>query len=99
MVHALSRRGGIWLSNAFALFKVAMLLMIIVVGFCAYGGVFGPQEVDNLMPNKAFNNVSKGAYGYANAFVEVLFTYAGWNQVNMVGILSDPYAIALRVAT
>ena len=41
-IHSVSRRGGIWLSNTLAFIKVGVLLLMVVTGFCAYGGVFGP---------------------------------------------------------
>lgn len=85
-IHSVSRRGGIWLSNVLAIFKVATLTLIILVGFCACNGVFGQQDMDDLSPQKAFSNTSTSAYGYAQGFLQILFSYSGWNQANMVGI-------------
>ena len=83
-IHSVSRRGGIWLSNTLAFIKIGILLLIIVTGFCAYAGKFGKQDIDDLSPHESFTNVSNNPYGYANGFLETLFAYAGWNQVNMV---------------
>ena len=84
LIHSVSRRGGIWLSNFLSFIKIAILVLIIITGFCAYHGVFGEQVVDNLTPQEAFGDVANDSYGYANGFLEILFAYAGWNQVNMV---------------
>ena len=87
VIHSLSRRGGIWLSNALALFKVAILMLIIIMGFCAYRGAFGRQDATDLGSETAFTDVASSPFGYANAFLHLLFAYGGWNQVNMVSVL------------
>lgn len=40
LIHTFSRRGGIWLRNSFALIKVFLLTLMVIVGFCAWGGAF-----------------------------------------------------------
>lgn len=87
-IHAFSRRGGIWLSNAFALIKILLLLLIIIVGLCAFGGVFHTKARDiaqnNLAASKAFSNAASDSYGYAQAFLAIIFAYSGFEQPNAV---------------
>ncbi|KAF2837972.1 high affinity methionine permease [Patellaria atrata CBS 101060] len=89
-VHAFSRRGGIWLSNFFAIIKILMLILIIVTGIMAYAGGVFPTEgrsvkdiaADNLPPSRSFADAATDSYGYAQAFLAVVFAYAGFEQPN-----------------
>lgn len=97
-IHAVSRRGGIYLNNLLALIKVALLLVIIVTGFCAYGGVFHNDKSIATPSNLAtlhdsFPPAAKNAYGYAEAFLSVLFAYEGWNQANYASPEGTPFAV------
>jgi amino acid transporter len=87
-VHMVSRRGGIWLSIAFAAIKVAIMLLIIILGICAYSGVFHQPTyaVENLAPSKSFRDASSDPYGYAAAFMSVLWAYSGFDQPNYVSV-------------
>ena len=84
VIHSISRRAGIWLSNILAFLKVIILVVTIAIGFCAYHGIFGEQDTTDLSPEASFKNVTASPYSFANGFLEILFAYAGWNQVNMV---------------
>ncbi|GME65406.1 Amino acid/polyamine transporter I [Neofusicoccum parvum] len=87
LLHGVWRKGGIWLNNIFAVLKVAILVFIIVVGFCALGGTFGDKANNastNYALNKSFSNTSNSSYGYAEGFLAVVFAYAGFNQSNYV---------------
>ncbi|OCL12418.1 amino acid transporter [Glonium stellatum] len=87
-VHAFSRRGGIWLGNLLAFIKVLILLLIIVTGICAYAGVFHTRArdtaSDNLSTKHAFADAASDPYGYAQAFLAIIFAYAGFEQPNSV---------------
>lgn len=87
ILHGAWRKGGIWLNNIFAVLKIAILLFIIIVGFCALGGVFGAKAnmaSENYDIKNSFNNTSNSSYGYAEGFLAVIFAYAGFNQSNYV---------------
>lgn len=86
LIHAISRRGGIWLGNVFALIKVMMLLLIIITGICAWAGAFDTTTyaVDNMAVNKAFEEPADDSYGYTKAFLAVLFAWSGFDQPNYV---------------
>ncbi|KAF2401731.1 amino acid transporter [Trichodelitschia bisporula] len=91
LLHVFSRSGGLVLSNAFALLKVAILAIIIILGFAVRGGAnfnhnrFPSPKGSNFSPKTTFDvsNVESGAGGVANytqAFLLVLYTYSGFEQ-------------------
>ncbi|KAK0661408.1 High-affinity methionine permease [Lasiodiplodia hormozganensis] len=87
LFHGTWRKGGIWLNNIFAVLKVATLCFIIVVGFCALGGVFGDKAnkaATNYALDNSFSNTSHSSYGYAEGFLSVIFAYTGFSQSNYV---------------
>ena len=80
LLHGIWRRAGIVVNNTFAFFKLLMLLMIIILGFMSIGGkVFNtsPPVSDNLTPSKSFKNAQTEAYGYAEAYLSVVFAFGG----------------------
>ncbi|KAF2090393.1 amino acid transporter [Saccharata proteae CBS 121410] len=86
-LHGVWRKGGLWLNNAFAITKVTLLLIIIIIGFCALGGVFGSDANnadDNLNIKTSFTKTPNNAYGYAEGFLAIIFAYDGYNQANYV---------------
>ncbi|KAH7057266.1 amino acid permease-domain-containing protein [Macrophomina phaseolina] len=87
LLHGMWRKGGIWLNNIFAVLKVATLVFIIIVGFCALGGTFG-EKANNAKTNYAidqsFSSTSNSSYGYAEGFLAVIFAYTGFSQSNYV---------------
>lgn len=87
LMHGIWRKLGIAVNNVFAVFKLLMLLMIIILGFVSLGGrVFGikPPVTENLDPKKSFAHAQTEAYGYAQAYLGVVFAYGGFNQANYV---------------
>jgi amino acid transporter len=85
-IHSFSRRGGIWLGTVFAIIKVLMLLMIIVTGICAWAGAFKTTNYanENMAANHAFADPAEDPYGYAKAFLAVIFAWSGFDQPNYV---------------
>lgn len=85
-VHAVSRRGGIWLGNLFAIIKVLMLLMMIVTGICAWAGAFKTKTYvnENMAVSHAFADPAEDSYGYTTAFLAVIFAWGGFDQPNFV---------------
>ena len=70
LVHIFSRRGGICLGNIFALIKVLMLAMMVIISFCAWGGAFGSKNyaTANMAAQNAFTDPASEPYGYVQAF-------------------------------
>jgi len=77
---------GAFLQNVFAVAKIAALAALIVGGFALWTKLGAPLPVPNAPPPRA-----SLASGLATAFVAVLFTIGGWQQMNMVaGEIKDP---------
>jgi amino acid transporter len=99
LLHAVWRKGGIYLNNAFGMIKIAMLIMLFVVGIASRAGAFKssqfetPAEIvnENLAASKAFSGASTDSYGYAEAFLAIIFAYGGFNQANYVSALVHTY--------
>ena len=90
LIHGIWRRGGIILNNAFAIIKIGILLLIILLGFVALGNHFERDgrtqnfANQNLNPSTAFADAPKVTYGYVESFLAVIFAYGGYNQANYV---------------
>ena len=81
--HAVWRKGGIWLNNAFGVLKLLILLLIIVVGLAALGGAsfgHGPSRTDNLSAHRSFDGHLKDVQSVANSFLYVLYPFSGYEQ-------------------
>lgn len=87
LLHGLWRKLGIAVNNVFALIKVLILIMIIIIGFTSIGGaVFGGVSPAgaNLDTHNSFSAASGEPYGYALAYLSVVFAFGGYNQANYV---------------
>ena len=87
LVHVASRRGGILLNNMFAVAKVAILLVIIILGFIrsqgySFGGHAnaGDYPTDNFDLNSSFSGDGQNAPSFADALLFILCTYSGFEQ-------------------
>ena len=86
--HMCTRRGGIFLNNGFAIFKLLIFVVIIVVGFAVRGGVNfskahpAPHKLGNanFVPKAAFSNLPKTVSNYTLTFLNVLYTFSGYEQ-------------------
>jgi basic amino acid/polyamine antiporter, APA family len=77
---------GAILQNVFAVAKIAALAALILGGFALWAKLGMPPLVPNAPPPR-----ESLAAGLATAFVAVLFTIGGWQQMNMVaGEIRDP---------
>jgi amino acid transporter len=96
LLHAFWRRGGIYVNNIFAIVKVALLLTIIILGFCALDGRFENEGVTQNFANRnmgvrhAFAGAPISSYGYLEGFRGVILAFTGFNQANDV---SDTHEI------
>ena len=83
LLHAISRKGGIYLNNAFAFMKVTILLLIIITGLAKLGGAsFGSGSVytDNFNIRTSFSQPRKDVPSYATSIVYALYPYTGYMQ-------------------
>jgi amino acid transporter len=92
-IHAFSRRGGILLNNTLAIVKLLMLLLIIIAAIIVGARGFKTENVigPNTSPDTAFKDAYTEPYGYASAFLAIIFSFSGFEQPNYVlGEISHP---------
>jgi len=90
LLHAMSRKGGIYLFIAFGVIKIGILVTMFVLGLAFAGGAFGGSNAiasENLSIHNSTTTALGSAYGYAEAFLAVLFAFGGFNQATYVSYL------------
>jgi hypothetical protein len=99
LIHAFSRRGGIWLGNFLALIKVLILSLVIVTGICAWAGAFKTKNYvdENMAVSNSFANPAEDSYGYTQAFLAVIFAWSGFDQPNYVSRPAQPSSAKLTI--
>ncbi|TKA66477.1 hypothetical protein B0A49_10099 [Cryomyces minteri] len=87
LLHMSSRRGGIWVNNFFAVLKVLILVMIIILGFVKAGGAdLGeePKATNNFDSTTSFSGFdtekSRNVASYAVSLLYIIYTYSGFEQ-------------------
>ncbi|KAM3072668.1 hypothetical protein ACMFMF_007003 [Clarireedia jacksonii] len=92
LLHALGRMAGIHLNSAFAVTKISMLVMMIVLGFVVLNNHTGSMQRDplsysNLDVKSSFRPLGKvdNARGFATGYLNIVFTFGGFNQANYDG--------------
>jgi amino acid permease len=83
LLHMSSRRGGIFLNNVFAIYKVLFLLVIVIIGFVFRGGGLRQKEHlggQNFAPKTSFAHMSKDFSDYTMSLLAVMYTYSGYEQ-------------------
>ncbi|MBC7897082.1 MAG: amino acid permease [Cytophagaceae bacterium] len=86
ITNVLGLKPGLVLQNVLTTAKIVALAVLVVGGLVAWAGMTGPPAVPNApLPRESL------LAGCAAAFVAVLFTIGGWQQMNMVaGEIRDP---------
>ena len=82
-IHIFSRKGGIFLNNAFAVLKVAILLAVFVLGMVKVGGhrLGGdPPATSNFHPKSSFVSQRKDVASYVDSLLYVFYSYSGFQQ-------------------
>ncbi|KAJ7022581.1 amino acid transporter [Mycena alexandri] len=83
LVHGLAPRHGVLFMNALSMLKILVLLVIVIAGWIVLSGKTHIQD-----PHLNFRNVFAGSShssnDYATAAFKVLFSYAGWSNINYV---------------
>ncbi|KAE9371024.1 amino acid transporter [Stipitochalara longipes BDJ] len=84
LLHVLSRRGGIIMSNIFAVIKVSFLIAIIIFGFLkASGHSLGGQPsnaVQNFDPENSFKTSRHDFASYSDSLQWVIYSFSGFLQ-------------------
>lgn len=102
-IHAFSRRGGILLNNFFAIIKISILFLIVILAIVVAAGGFETKSVieENTNAKAAFDSEYSDANGYAHAFLAVIFSFWGFEQPNYImGEISHPkrkFPIAMTI--
>ncbi|KAK3359605.1 high-affinity methionine permease [Lasiosphaeria hispida] len=94
-LHATLPQWGLRLTNVLGVFKVLVLLVIVFSGFAALAGhrlVPDPHNFDNMWAiEKGDGYGGGGAYAFATALLQVVYSYKGWENANYVlGELKNP---------
>jgi len=94
-LHAALPQWGLRLTNALGVFKVLVLLVIVFSGFAALAGfrlVPDPHNFDDIWAvEKGDGYGGGGAYTFATAMLQVVYSYKGWENANYVlGELKNP---------
>ncbi|KAK4142327.1 amino acid permease-domain-containing protein [Dichotomopilus funicola] len=102
LLHGVLPKWGLGLTNALGVFKVLVLLLIVFSGFAALAGhrmVPDPHNFDDFWAiEKGDGYGVGGAYAYATAMLQVVYSYKGWENANYVlGELKNPQR-TLKVA-
>jgi len=82
-LHVFSRRGGILINNAFAVLKILLLLMIIILGFLKAGGVRLSGELnatDNFDLDQSFATPRHDIASYSESLSFITYAYSGFQQ-------------------
>jgi len=75
-LHGFWRAGGIYFNNILASLKVAVLLVVIGAGLAAFGGAVD-TVTENAFESDPAPFAPSDTYGYAGAFLAVMFSYGG----------------------
>ena len=83
LLHVSSRRGGIIVSDIFAVLKVCILLLIIILGFTVAGGknLGGTSSATaNFDTKSSFARPRSDIVSYTDSFLFVFYAYSGFQQ-------------------
>ncbi|KAI9481298.1 MAG: amino acid/polyamine transporter I [Benjaminiella poitrasii] len=89
LLSSVSTKVTIGATNLFTSIKIALLMLLICVGFAGLAGRL-PQQPD-LSQNFSFEDTSNNLGSYASAIYYVIFAYEGWYNLNyVIDELKDP---------
>ncbi|KAJ7741342.1 high affinity methionine permease [Mycena metata] len=83
LVHGFAPKHGVLFMNALSMLKIVVLLVIVITGWVVLSGKTHIQD-PHLNFRNAFAGSSHSSNDYATATFKVLFSYAGWSNVNYV---------------
>ncbi|PIL33082.1 transporter [Ganoderma sinense ZZ0214-1] len=83
LLHGLTPRLGVWVMNGLGMFKIVILLFIVVTGWAVLAGHTSVED-PHANFRQLFAGSSHNSNDYATAMFKVLFSYAGWSNVNNV---------------
>ena len=90
-----SRLNYIRFSNTFAIYKVTLLLILTVLGWCALGSYRAPAARSSASPygsanlQHAFQGIKSQPYAIALALLDIMRVYSGYENANFVSCSSN----------
>lgn len=82
LIHGLALKWGLRLQNFLGIVKLLIILIIVVSGWAALGGVLKVEKPDNF--SNAFAGTTNSAYGVVNALYNVMWSFIGYSNANYV---------------
>lgn len=82
-LHGFTPRLGVYAMNVLSLFKIAILLFIVVTSWVVLSGKTRVKD-PHVNFRHAFAGSSTSSNDYAAAMFKILYSYAGWQNVNYV---------------
>ncbi|KAI1787978.1 high affinity methionine permease [Ganoderma leucocontextum] len=83
LLHGLAPKLGVWVMNGLSVSKILILIFIVITGWAVLAG-HTPIQDPHANFRDAFAGSSHSSNDYATAMFKVLFSYAGWSNVNNV---------------
>lgn len=80
LIHGCALKWGLRLQNFLGIFKLVVILIIVIAGFCALGGVLKVEKPHNF--DNAFEGTTGSAYGIVTALYNVIWSYIGYSNAN-----------------
>ena len=82
LLHVCSRRGGIFISNSFAVIKVVILIVLICLGAAKAGGAFpsGINDPHNFATSTSFSTRRHDVASYSDSLLFIIYTFSGFEQ-------------------
>jgi amino acid transporter len=93
LLHAISRKWGIILNNAFGTIKFFILLFIVIVGLVWLNKGIARDNYD-IQTSFSTANSPRAPYRWAEAMLYVIYPYGAFHQINYVCFDSVSAAVA-----
>ncbi|KAJ5126732.1 hypothetical protein N7448_007511 [Penicillium atrosanguineum] len=83
-VHTVTPRIGRWLQDLLGAVKLFILLFIVCTGFAALGGHLKVPNPHNFDVSTSFKGTSNNGYNIGTALLNAIFSFQGYDNMNMV---------------
>ncbi|KKZ61967.1 hypothetical protein EMCG_03524 [[Emmonsia] crescens] len=80
LIHGLALKWGLRLQNVLGVIKLLVIIVIVVAGWAALGGVLKIEKPNNF--ENAFEGTTGSAYGVVTALYNVIWSFVGYSNAN-----------------
>lgn len=87
-IHTVTPRLGRWLQDLLSAVKLFILAFIVCTGFAALGGHLRIPRTGNLDVATSFKGTSSSGYNIGSALMDAIFSFGGYDNLNMVRLFS-----------